>query len=414
MSQEIKACRICGNHSLLEVVNLGEQALTGVFPSAPNQSISCGPLALVKCDESGSQSACGLLQLKHSYPLNELYSDNYGYRSGLNQLMVNHLTQKVKKIGQLVELKANDIIIDIGSNDATTLKAYPKGNYRLIGVDPTAEKFAEFYTTDITPIFDFFSGEQVKKIIHNEKAKVISSFSMFYDLEHPVLFAEEVASILSDEGIWVCEQSYMPTMLNQNAFDTICHEHLEYYGLRQMHWIAEHTGLKILDVEFNDINGGSFSLIMAKKNSKLKANETKINSIIRQELLLGLDTTTPYLAFAKRVEGIRTQIHHFFERIKQDNQVVYGLGASTKGNVLLQYCQLDKTHLPAIGEVNADKFGCYTPGSLIPILPESELIAREPDYLFVLPWHFRSFFEANLRLGKTQLVYPLPSLDFAS
>jgi NDP-4-keto-2,6-dideoxyhexose 3-C-methyltransferase len=413
MIQPIKACRICSNQTLLDVVDLGEQTLTGVFPASPAQAISRGPIVLVKCVESDSKSACGLLQLKHSYPLNELYGENYGYRSGLNQSMVNHLTEKVKTICQRIKLEENDIIIDIGSNDATTLKAYPKGNYKIIGIDPTAEKFAEFYTENIMPIFDFFTAERVKEVIGNEKAKVITSFSMFYDLEQPLLFAEEVASLLDDDGIWVCEQSYMPTMLKQNSFDTICHEHLEYYGLRQMHWIAEHAGLKILDVEFNDINGGSFSLVMATKNSTLKINKQKIDALIYQELLLGLDTEFPYFAFAKRIALIKTEITTFFNRVKQDKKIIYGLGASTKGNVLLQYCQLDNTHLPAIGEVNVDKFGSYTPGSLIPILPESEIIARQPDYLFVLPWHFRSFFDAHLKLGKTELVYPLPSLDIA-
>lgn len=243
----------------------------------------------------------------------------------------------------------------------------------------------------------------------DDKAKVITSFSMFYDLEDPVGFSRDIASILSEEGIWVCEQSYMPSMLYQNSFDTVCHEHLEYYGLRQFHWIANQAGLKILDVEFNDTNGGSFSVTLAKKCSKLKANTNAIEKTLNAEKLANLSTLDPYLKFAKRIETVKKRIQQFFQRVKEEGKSVYGLGASTKGNVILQYCGITKEDLPAIGEVNKDKFGCFTPGSLIPILREADVIAKEPDYLFILPWHFKTFFTAKIKSSKTRLVYPLPN-----
>jgi NDP-4-keto-2,6-dideoxyhexose 3-C-methyltransferase len=404
---QILRCRVCGNKELIDVLNLGEQVLTGIFPSSQDQKIGMGPLQLVKCCEAGG-NACGLLQLKHNYALDVLYGDHYGYRSGLNQSMVLHLQRKVEKICASVQLHEGDIIIDVGSNDATTLKAYPQNRYRLIGIDPTAQKFAEFYTDEITPVFDFFNGEVVRALVGNDKVKVITSFSMFYDLEDPVGFSRDIASLLSDEGICVCEQSYMPTMLNQNSFDTVCHEHLEYYGLRQFQWIANQADLKILDVEFNDVNGGSFSVTLAKSCSKLKANTTAIEETLRAEKLAGLATVEPYLEFAKRIETVKMQIRQFFHRVKTEGKSVYGLGASTKGNVILQYCGITKEDLPAIGEVNQDKFGCYTPGSLIPILREADVIAKEPDYLFILPWHFKSFFTAKIKSSKIKLVYPLP------
>jgi NDP-4-keto-2,6-dideoxyhexose 3-C-methyltransferase len=411
MYHQIKACRVCGNEALIDVVCLGEQVLTGVFPSTKEQAVTKGPLMLVKCDESQSNNTCGLLQLKHSYALNELYGEHYGYRSGLNQSMVNHLQSKVNQICNQFQPKEDDIIIDIGSNDATTLKAYPKNKYKLIGVDPTAEQFKAFYTDGIIPVFDFFNEKAITSIIGTQKAKIITSFSMFYDLEDPVGFACEISSILSDDGVWVCEQSYMPSMLRQNSFDTICHEHLEYYGLRQIQWIANQADLKILDVTFNDINGGSFSVVLAKKSSTLEANTIKIESLLYNEFLSGLTTMTPYQMFAERIDNIKKQIRYFFDSALKDGKTIYGLGASTKGNVILQYCGLTHEHVKAIGEVNPDKYGCFTPGSLIPIIPESKVMAIQPDYLFVLPWHFRQFFAAKTHLTKTQFVYPLPSLD---
>jgi NDP-4-keto-2,6-dideoxyhexose 3-C-methyltransferase len=410
MITPITRCRLCGNHQLIEVINLGEQALTGIFPPSQQTIIPKAPLQLVKCDESHAYHACGLLQLKHTYSISALYGDHYGYRSGLNTSMVQHLTQKILNICKTISLEKNDIVIDIGSNDATSLKAYPTNHCRRIGIDPTAEKFIEFYTDDMIPIFDFFSADKVRTFIHNEKAKVITSFSMFYDLEDPLIFAKEVASLLHDEGIWVCEQSYMPAMLRNNAFDTICHEHLEYYALRQMQWIADHAELRILDVEFNEINGGSFSVVFALKNSSLPTNNKKIQAIIYQEWLMGFNTNTPYHSFDERIHQIKADITHFFNCIRADNKQIYGLGASTKGNVLLQYCNITTLDLPAIGEVNPDKFGCYTPGTMIPILTESDIFNRQPDYLFILPWHFKPFFETHFKHTMMQLVYPLPNL----
>ncbi|MBX7066612.1 MAG: class I SAM-dependent methyltransferase [Parachlamydiales bacterium] len=413
MYHQISKCRICGNKNLAEILDLGEMTLTGVFPSSRDQKIEKGPLRLVKCIEQPGDFGCGLLQLQHSYALEDLYGEHYGYRSGLNLSMVAHLHRKVEKICKMMNLNSGDIIIDIGSNDATTLKAYPSREFRLIGIDPTAQKFAEFYTKDITPIYDFFNVDVVKSAIGSDKVKVITSFSMFYDLEDPVCFAEGIAELLHEEGIWVCEQSYMPTMLKQNSFDTICHEHLEYYGLRQIQWIADKVGLKILDVELNDVNGGSFSIILAKKDSPLKINTDVVEGLMHQELLNEMNTLNPYTHFARRIQVVKQRINDFFSHVHQNSKVIYGLGASTKGNVILQYCGLTKENLSAIGEVNKDKYGCYTPGSLIPILPEAEILEAEADFLFVLPWHFKSFFSEKLKSAKARLVYPIPGPKFA-
>lgn len=407
MYKSISSCRICGNTQLALVLDLGSQVLTGVFPRDPAAKITKGPLRLVKC--TGGSDHCGLLQLEHSYDLGEMYGDNYGYRSGLNASMVKHLQAKVARLSNLVALNAGDLVIDIGSNDSTTLQAYPK-DLTLVGVDPTGVKFRQYYPAHVQLIPDFFSSKLVKQRFPTQKAKVVTSFSMFYDLENPMQFMREVHEVLADDGVWVFEQSYMPTMLDMNSFDTACHEHLEYYALKQIKWMADRVGFTLVDVEFNDVNGGSFSVTAAKTAGGAKTSP-KVDEILAREQALGLDTLEPYRRFAERVAQVKVDLLAFVDKARREGKKVAAIGASTKGNVLLQYCGFDTTQISSVGEVNVEKYGAYTPGTLLPIVPETDLLAEAPDYLIVLPWHFRGFFVSAERYKGRSLVFPLPKLD---
>ena len=407
MVEAVKKCRICGNPRLEPTLDLGEQVLTGVFPHDPGQVITRGPLRLVKCH--GGDDVCGLLQLAHSFDLSEMYGDNYGYRSGLNPSMVAHLGRKVERINSLLTLAPGDTVVDIGSNDGTTLAAYGLPGLRLVGVDPTGAKFREYYPEGAELIADFFSADAVEARLGVVRAKVVTSFSMFYDLEAPLAFMEQVHRILDDDGIWVFEQSYMPSMLATNSYDTVCHEHLEFYALKQIQWMAVRVGFRIVDIEFNDINGGSFSVAVQKTTDPTPI--AAVQAVLDREVADGLDTLTPHYAFAERVATSRTRLLAFLETARAEGKSVAALGASTKGNVLLQYCGLNAKAIEAVGEVNPDKFGAFTPGSLIPIVDEAGLLARRPDYLIVLPWHFRSFFEQAAAFKGQCLVFPLPNLD---
>lgn len=402
-------CRICGNTNLVNVLDLGVQALTGTFPRERSAAITSGPLRLAKCTDG--EAACGLLQLEHSYDLREMYGENYGYRSALNISMVTHLRGKVRKILRSVVLKDDDLIVDIGSNDSTTLQAYPYRGAILVGIDPTGAKFAEHYPSHIHLIPDFFSARALQGRFPGKKAKVVTSFSMFYDLEDPIGFMRQVHDVLADDGIWVFEQSYMPMMLETNSYDTVCHEHLEYYGLKQIKWMTDRVGFTIVDVEPNDINGGSFSVVVQKASSGA-APSSAVQRMLREEREKKLDTLEPFAAFAKRAAAAKAELLDFLRQARSEGKTVAGLGASTKGNVILQYCGLTDKDLGAIGEVNSDKFGCYTPGTRIPIISEDEVLARKPDYLLVLPWHFRKFFEKSPKFSSVQLVVPLPRLEF--
>lgn len=405
---QIAHSRIGQNKNLITVLDLGHQALTGVFPRNASIPVTKGPLELVWCPESG------LLQLNHSYDANEMYGDNYGYRSGLNQSMVDHLTSKIAYLERMVNLKDNDIVVDIGSNDATTLKAYSNKNIKRIGIDPTGKKFANYYTDNILLVPEFFSKEAYHSV-EKRKARIVTSIAMFYDLEAPISFAEQIESILDDDGIWHFEQSYMPSMLRLNSYDTICHEHLEYYSLGVIIKILEKSGLRLVDVVMNNINGGSFAVTAAKKTNKdIKTNKVVIEWLLEKEDNMGLNTLRPYNDFKERVFRHREDLTRLIRKLTADGKKVLGYGASTKGNVVLQFCGLTAKDIPAIAEVNPEKFNCVTPGTHIPIVSESEAHAMNPDYFLILPWHFK---EGILRREKEYMarggrfIIPFPEVE---
>jgi NDP-4-keto-2,6-dideoxyhexose 3-C-methyltransferase len=409
MSRAIERCRICGNERLAPVLDLGVQALTGVFPASPQQPVGTMPLALVRCDGDGGVSGCGLVQLRHSADPREMYGEGYGNRS-----MVAHLQAKVKAILARVDLAPGDLVIDIGSNDGTTLKAYPAGAADLVGVDPGGTAFARYYPAGIRLIPDFFSAEVVRAACGGRRARVITSISMFYDLEAPLEFMRQVHECLDDRGIWVLEQSYLPAMLEMNSYDTICHEHLEYYALGPILWMMERVGFRILEVAFNAVNGGSFSVTAAKREAPHRADDGRVEEVLRREIDLGLHTPAPYAAFRDRVARHREELRAFLDEARDGGRTVCGYGASTKGNVLLQYCGITTRDVRCIAEVNEDKFGRFTPGTHIPIVSEAEARRMKPDYFLVLPWHFRDGIverEGTFLDGGGRLVFPLPAID---
>jgi hypothetical protein len=414
MYKEITQCRICGNTELVSVLHLGEQYLTGVFPRSPGERVTCGPLELVKCMGKDAET-CGLLQLRQSYDLHEMYGQNYGYRSGLNSSMVTHLQEIVMKILGIVPLAAGDIVLDIGSNDSTLLRGYPLvPRLKPVGMDPTGIKFKEYYPPHVRLVPDFFSGAAFKNNFGKKKAKIVTSIAMFYDLEDPLDFMKQIAEILDEKGVWVFEQSYMPTMLSENAYDTICHEHLEYYGLRQIKWMADLAGLKIIDIELNKANGGSFLVMATHRRSPFQEATEKIAAILQQEEKAGLGTLAPFKTFKDGVFHHRDLLCRKLKEIRSSGKKIFGYGASTKGNVILQWCGLTAKDIPYIAEVNKDKFGAFTPGTNIPIISESDARKMRPEYFLVLPWHFKENIIAReqdyLRSGG-KFLFPLPKLE---
>ncbi len=407
MHSEIKKCRISGSPNLVTVLSLGEQYLTGVFPKSLNEEITKGPLDLVWCPEGG------LLQMKQSYNLDEMYGDNYGYRSGLNDSMVRHLKQKIRSLERLANLTNSDLVIDIGSNDATSLRAY-SGSHKKVGIDPTGKKFKEYYSDDIKLIPDFFTADNFKEVFPNEKAKIITSIAMFYDLESPMNFVKDIAACLAEDGLWHFEQSYMPSMLRTNSYDTICHEHLEFYSFKVVNNLLDRCGLRVVDVQMNSINGGSFAVTACKGNAAYVSNTPIINWLLQQEEEMGLDTLKPYREFEERVFKHRKNLKDLINALVEDGKKIIGYGASTKGNVLLQFCGFTTKQISFIAEVNEEKFGSFTPGTFIPIISEKEARAMKPDYFLVLPWHFKDSIlnrEKDYLAEGGKFIFPLPEIE---
>ncbi|MGY3265906.1 class I SAM-dependent methyltransferase [Lysobacter sp. HA35] len=404
----IERCRISGSNHLVSVLDLGTQALTGVFPRSTAQPVTRGPLELVWCPDSG------LLQLRHSYSLAEMYGENYGYRSGLNASMVAHLAGKVRGLERRYAPSEGDWVLDIGSNDGTLLGSYQTYGLKRVGMDPTAEKFREFYPDTVEIVVDFFSASSFLDASRGHRASIITSIAMFYDLEDPNAFVRDIAACLTPDGIWHFEQSYMPSMLRTNAYDTVCHEHLEYYSLRVIDELLARNGLRVIDVQMNSVNGGSVAVTACRIGSSRAVDRTIVEWMLQQEQAWGLDTPKPYRQFEERVFKHRADLQRLIHALVADGKRVLGYGASTKGNVLLQFCGFGPDVIPAVAEVNSQKFGAYTPGTLIPIVSEAEARAMRPDYFLVLPWHFKPGIvqrERDYLAAGGKLIFPMPEIE---
>lgn len=405
-------CRICGNPHLKTIIDLGSQPLSGVFPRPEVPDPSQSPLHLVRCDTQAKPGACGLVQLLHTAELKEMYGTTYGYYSSISPTMVRHLEAKVSGLVELAKPKPGEIVLDIGCNDGTLLNAYgTSAGLTRIGMDPSSRKFASHFQPDIRVAYDFFSESGARTLIGDKSCKIISSIAMFYDLDDPMKFMRDIRALLAKDGIWAVELSYLPLLLKQLTYDQICHEHVTYLGLRHMDWMMKSNGLKILDVTFNDVNGGSFYIIAGRDDGPYAPQARKIQTILDEEA--ALDTDAPFARMRNRILLHREDVRSFFSLMKAAGRPVHGYGASTKGNIVLNYCGLGAGDIVAIGDRNPEKDGLVTPGSRIPIIAHEKLRERGADCLFVLIWHFRDEIirdeMAFLKRGG-KLVFDLPRL----
>ncbi len=370
------------------------------------------PCVLVRCDPTTDENACGLLQMQHSVPPEILYS-SYWYRSGTNRTMRDHLAGIVGAALKLVRRKKG-VALDIGCNDGTLLRNYPNG-WRRVGVDPS--DIGQEATKGITVIQDIFPSPVLKRRFPRLKFDVITSIAMFYDLEDPVGFVRSVQEVLAPDGVWIVEMSYMPSMLELNSYDTICHEHLEYYSLSVIENILRRAGLKVFRTELNPINGGSIRCYVTHAGSAAFRNEewlAGIRKLRRSEFDLELDTDKPYKSFQDRINLHREQLLTLVRRLKKEGKRIHIYGASTKGNTILQWCNLDNRAIDFAADRNPDKHGALTLGTDIPIISEEESRSMNPDYYLVLPWHFKEEFmqreEAALKKG-VGFIFPLPTIE---
>lgn len=410
-----KTCRVCGSASLAPVIDLGEQYLQGSFVKEgkelpPMRKIPC---QIVRCNPQADETACGLLQMKHSVPPEILYAA-YWYRSGTNNTMREHL-KGIATQALNFWAKPAATVLDIGCNDGTLLKNYPPAFIKY-GVDPS-DVAQEAAGENLQVVQDIFPSKRLTELIGTGKIDIITSIAMFYDLENPVEFCAGIKNLLSADGIWTFEMSYMPEMLRLNSYDTICHEHLEYYSLAVIEKILKLAGLQIFEISFNDINGGSVRCSATHaENPKYNTpeNQRLINQIRGREFDLALDTDAPYLEFQQRIEKEKEALRSFLIDLKSEGKRIHIYGASTKGNTILQFCGIDSEIIDCAAERNPDKYGARTLGTGIPIVSEAESRAMNPDYYLVLPWHFKAEFVEREREMLDQgvgFIFPLPTIE---
>ena len=380
-------CRICKSKNLVPILSLDNQFVSD-FLISENPKCSKIPLELLLCDPNSG--GCGLLQLRHSVPPDMMYKQ-YWYKSGISTTIKNDLQDIVSKIQKLSDLKNNDIVVDIGCNDGTLLRFYNNKDLIRVGFEPARNlvKEAEVGTNKI--INNFFNYDDFHKNFRNKRTKVITAISMFYDLEDPNKFIDDITKILDPEGVFVIQQNYLLSMLEQNAFDNICHEHLEYYSLFSLENLLKNHNLEVFDVELNNINGGSFRTYIRFRNSSVKpftGADYRIKRVREKESKLGLQDKRIYQEFGSRVNDIKEKLLDFIKAEIKKEKKIYVYGASTRGNVTLQFCGIDNKMITAATDKNPEKWGRKTVGSMIPIIPLEQYRKENPDYLLVLPWHF--------------------------
>lgn len=410
-----KTCRVCGSSSLTKVIDLGEQYIQGLFvkPGDVQPPTRRIPMVLVRCDPTRDESACGLLQTLSTVPSEILYS-RYWYRSGTNRTMRDHL-RGIAEEGADLHGEPRARVLDIGCNDGTLLQYYPEG-FEKFGIDPS-NAIEAIESKDVAVIQDQFPSEELTQLAAGRPFDIITSIAVFYDLQDPVGFARSVRDCLHPSGIWIFEMSYMPLMLRMRSYDTICHEHIEYYSLSVIEHILRLASLKLFKVTLNDINGGSIRCYATHStNFKYRSDEFRhvVERLRVEEFEMELDTDKPYRAFQEAIEDRRDQLTHLVKEFKRAGQRIHVYGASTKGNTILQFCGLDNSIIDFAADRNPDKYGARTIGTDIPIISEDESRRMQPDYYLVLPWHFKKEFlereKATLANG-TSMIFPLPSVE---
>ncbi len=408
-----KNCRVCEG-PLEPILSLGEHYVSD-FPAPDQKGGTKAPLELVLCGR------CSLLQLKHTVHAETMYQ-NYWYRSGTNKTMRDALADISRTVEQLMRLQKGDAVLDIGCNDGTLLASYATPSLYKIGFDPAKNLRVHSTKAADHVVTDFFTADafEADEALRGRRPKAVTSIAMFYDLEEPRKFVADIKKVMDPEGLWVMQMSYLPLMLKENEFGNICHEHLEYYSLKSFEYLIDLHGLELVDVELNDINGGSLRTYVRDKNADPKnfGDEAyrglaarRIQNMRDNEKSMRLDDPAVYREFGAWIERIKKDVVDFVKKEVAAGRKVYVYGASTKGNTLLQYFGLDHTLIAAAAERNPDKWGKVTVGTRIPIISEEQARADKPDYFLVLPWHFLTEFKArekNYLLSGGRFIMPMP------
>ena len=396
-------CRNCKKKEFDKISKIGSQPISSIFLKK-KRKIKKFSLDLYKC------KICKLVQLNKIPNLKDMYGKDYGYKTSVSNLMINHLKKKFSHVNKIKLIRQNSNILDIGSNDGTFLNFFkkPKSKLNLYGIDPSASAFLSNYKKGINVIDNFFDEKLAKKYFIKNKIKfsLITSFAMFYDVEDPNSFCKSISKVLEKNGLWIVEFSYFPLLLKNLTYDQICHEHCTYYTLQTFKNIISRNNMKIIDFNINKINGGSIEIICSQKVSKFKINKKKIQNLLKEEEKIN---TFDYKIFNLRVNASRENLLAFLSEVNK-NEII-GYGASTKGNVILNFCKINNKQISYICDANPSKKGKFTPGSEIPIITKEKMRKIKPKYLLVLIWSFKKevlLQEKKFIFRGGKLIFPLP------
>ena len=415
--QDIAKCRVCGNQNLYEVIHIEEQFISPTFvkqnENNPLSKIKI-PLTVLLCESKGVERGCGLVQLKQTTDPKLLYTE-YFYRSATNSTMVKDLATVVSKVLEKVEVKQGDVVVDIAANDGTLLRNY-SSNLTRIGVEPAKNIDWSTLDSEIEIINDYFNGDSLNKALDGKKVKIFTCCAMFYDLDDPNDFVETVKKTLAEDGVWCIQLSYVLSMLwNMNFYD-ICHEHLEYYSLETLNFLMEKHGLTIFDAELNAVNGGSALVFITHLENQFEIT-SNLRDLLQEEKSAQLLSRQTYLEFGSRINELKTKVFNTIMTEIKNGGFVVGLGASTKGNVLLQFFGLTKEYIPFISEISVEKIGLRTLGSDIPLVSDARINEMKPSMKLVLPWYFKNEIvarESDYLNAGGKLFFPMPSPHIVS
>lgn len=387
--KEISCCRVCQSKNLTDVLSLGDLAVSDYVDDPVAEPGIKAPLELVLCD--AKQGGCGLLQLRHTVSSEAMYR-NYWYRSGINQTMTNELADIAANAARVANLQAGDFVIDIGANDGTLLRGYKVPRLNTVGFEPARNLYEHGKEGTTKIIVDFFNKSAWTAAFGQAKAKAITAIGMFYDLDDPNTFVADVCQCLDDRGVFIIQMMYMPFALERNAFDGICHEHLEYYTMSSLEKLLTRHNLEVFDVEMREeINEGSVRFYIRKKNDLHVASadsQARVAQLRLAEERLGLEVLSTYEALVERIQDARKKTLDFLSQEKAKGKTIHGYAASTKGNTTLQFYGITTELVDAIADRNPTKWGKHTVASGIPIISEEDSRSKQPDYYFVLAWHF--------------------------
>lgn len=407
----VKKCRVCGCKELTAAIRFAPQFLSPTFVKTNKDNKLAAikvPLTVVVCDKAKNPACCGLVQLKETTDHELLYKD-YFYRSATNDTMKKDLKDVVKTVLTKVTTKKGDAVVDIGSNDGTMISYFPKTLAR-IGAEPAKNIDWKHLDPSITVVNDYFSKKALDKTLAGRTAKIITSCAMFYDLDDPNSFVADAAGVLAPDGVWCIQLSYaLAMLLNMNFYD-ICHEHLEYYSLATLDYLMARHGLMIFDAETNPVNGGSVRVFIAHKARKVKKSANLLK-LLTKERRAKLDDPATYVAFDKKIRSLAVLVRGYLAKEIKAKRSVIGLGASTKGNVLLQLFGITKKMLPYISEINATKIGLRTLGTDIELISDEAANKLNPSVKLVLPWYFKDEIvkrEKAYLVAGGSLLFPMP------